>query len=302
MSFAFGSVYGLSKRQWNVLALLIFLLPYIFVHSVHAWIIGRHGTAIHWIVLIICVYGLQNAWHLIVEGNRVPKTMIIIMQALLLILAFAWLISVAPSLQKLAQISTRSVSVPYATAVIIAVVFLVWLFLYKGKYLWSDFIVSMLICCMVVSNQFVLVKTIRNGQEDIEFKLLGEWYIENAEPGEKMLVSLPSLVRIFALQYGEFLIPTRAIKAQNRADLIKQCYDRNITYVIWDSRVGLRVGSRYYNLWGIENIDMLSRPQTVDPYEFIEQIWVNEKQFINIFRLIRPASVPVAQWGESNPR
>jgi hypothetical protein len=142
---------------------------------------------------------------------------------------------------------------------------------------------------MVVSNQFALVRVMGDGQEDLEFKLLGEWYIENTEPGEKMVVTLNDTTSYFAPGHKEAFIGYRYIKADSPADFINHCYDLDITYVAWDSRIGLRRADNYYYVkWGMRNIAMLETPQNVGPYEFITQIRVNKRQFINIFRLRKP--------------
>jgi hypothetical protein len=75
---------------------------------------------------------------------------------------------------------------------------------------------------------------------------------------------------------------------------VQKCYQKNITYITWDSRIGLRPGSRYYELWKIENIAFLRKPKNVGHYEFVTQIKADEKSYINVFRLIPLAQKPFA--------
>ena len=146
-------------------------------------------------------------------------------------------------------------------------------------------------CVIVVSNQFALARNMRNGQQDSEFKHLANWYLENTDQCEKLLTTMPSIVAIFAPECEDSFVATLTIKARSPADFVAGCYENNITYVAWDSRIGLRDPSHgYYRRWGVKNIDMLAKPETTGPYHFITQIRVNQKQFINVFRLARTTS------------
>jgi hypothetical protein len=125
------------------------------------------------------------------------------------------------------------------------------------------------------------------GQQDLEFKLLAEWYRENAKPGEKVVTSMGDTVGYFVPEHKDSVIHIKNIGADSPAHFVSKCNDMEIKYVTWDSRIGLRPRNAYYRLWGIKNIAMLDRPQNTGPYEFITQIKTNEKRFINIFRLRR---------------
>jgi hypothetical protein len=296
VSFLFGAVYGLCKRRWNILVLLIFFVPYIIVHVLHSFIYSRFCTTIHWIVMLICLYGLQSSWELINKNNRVPKIIIFVLQGAVLITAFVWLIKLVPYLPRIAPISQRSVYLPYVAIGVVVVVFAARRFIYEMRYSWRDLAVSVLVCLMIVSNQFILVQVVGNGRQNIEFKLLADWYIANAKPGEKILSTMSNIMRIFAPEHKDSLLHTSGIGAENPDDFVKKCYDENITYVTWDSRIGLGVGGRYYKLWGIKNIAMLAEPRSIGPYEFITQIRAGERQFVNIFRLHKPSPHPATGW------
>ncbi len=291
-TFAFGAIYGLCKRRWNILALLIFLVPYFIVHALHSFIYHRFMTTVYWMVLLICFFGVQSCWKLINKDDRIAKPIIIILQGILLIIAFVWLLKLLPYLPKLAPISRRSVSIPYVAMGVVALIFAARVVLYRTRYLWRDIAVSALVCLVVVSNQVVLARTVGNGQRDVEFKLLADWYIANAKPGEKILTTMSNIVSIYAPEHKASLLPTGSIKADNPTDFVRKCYDEEISYIAWDSRVGFSVGGRYYKLWGLKNIAVLAKPQTIGPYEFITQIRVNERRFINIFRLRKPSPRP----------
>lgn len=292
-SFVFGAVYGLCKRRWEILVFLIFLVFYIFVHAVHAVVLARYCTPVYWIVLLICIYGLQGIWRLINKGQRVPKPLVVLLQGVLMVGAVIWLISLVPYLSKIAPMSRRSGSIPYVAGAVIWVIFLVRRFFYKAKYLWRDVAVSFLMCLIVVSNQFMLVRVVGNGQRDMEFKLLADWYVANAKPGEKLVGTMTNVMNIFTPEYGRYFVHTAGIKAESPEEFARKCYDKNITYVTWDSRIGFHYNDLYYKLWGIKNTAILAEPRSVGPYEFVEQIRVSERRFLNIFKLRkRTAGVP----------
>jgi len=242
--------------------------------------------------MLICLYGLQSGWELINKNNRVPKIIIFVLQGAVLITVFIWLIKLIPYLPRIAPMSQRSVYLPYVAIGVVAVVFAVRRFIYRMKYSWRDLSVSMLICLVMVSNQFVLVQVVGNGQRNIEFKLLADWYVANAKPGEKLLSTMSSTIGIFTPEHKDSLFHISGIEAESPVDFVRKCYDKDITYVTWDSRIGLGVGGRYYKLWGIKNIAMLAEPRTIGPYEFITQIRVSERRFVNVFRLHKPPPNP----------
>lgn len=284
--FAFGTVYGLWKRRWDVLALHVFLWPYVLVHSGHS-ILARHGVATHWIVMIIFLYGLQSGWQLLVKPDRIPKMVSIIFQSLLVVVALVYLIKLSFYLQKVADISPVSMSVHYAAGVTIAVLFMVGAWLHKGKDLLPNLAISLLVCCMVFTSQSSLLHVMGEGKEMVEFTLLANWYRKNAVPDENVVVTLGGTTGYFAGGHQDSFISFKDIKADSPSDFIEKCKDMNITYVVWDSRSGLK-GVRpehYYKKWGLKNIAILETPQSVGPYEFVTQIRVNEKQFLNVFRL-----------------
>ena len=53
-SFVFGSLYGLYKRNWKILALFIFFVPYFLIHAHYPYPIPRYHATIFWIALLLC--------------------------------------------------------------------------------------------------------------------------------------------------------------------------------------------------------------------------------------------------------
>jgi len=285
VSFLFGSVYGLCKRQWKVLALLVFFVPYFLLHARYPYPLQRFHTNIFWIALLICWFGLQSVWKLIDKDGRVPRIFVLILQALVVIIAVVWLFQLFPSLPETRQVSPKSASVPYVAMALGALIFAVRIFIYKSKYFLRELSILAVLCLVVVSNQFRLVGLVGDGQREKEFKDLGNWYTANAKPGEKLAVYMAGVVRIFAPEYAEYIVGFP--KADSPSDLVNALYENDITYVVWATREGLRSDHTAYNRLGLpRNIGHLRQPKSIGPYQFITQVG-SKRGFVNIFRLRR---------------
>ncbi len=286
--FFFGSVYGLCKRQWKILALLIFFVPYFLLHALYPYPIQRFHSTIFWIALLLCWFGLQSGWKLIDGKGRIPKGLLLALQVLVAIVSIIWVISLIFYLPGISRFSPKSASLPYVAMSLVGLIFVGRILVYSPKHILRELSILAFVCLIIVSNQFALASLIGDGQADMEFKQLADWYIANAKPGEKMLTTLPHVVRLYAPEHKDSLLQVGDIKAENQSDFIKKCYDEDITYVAWDSRLGLNPGNEYYKFWGVKNIAMLAKPRSIGPYEFITQIRANKRRFIYIFRLRKP--------------
>ncbi|MHC4664569.1 MAG: hypothetical protein ACYS9T_01260 [Planctomycetota bacterium] len=290
VSFFFASIYGLCKRNWKVLALLLFFVPYFLVHARYPHPILRFHATIFWIALLLCWFGLQSCWRLIDKNGRVPKGLVLVLQALVVIVAVAWIARLFPYLPKeSSRWSPRSASVPYVAMTLVAVIFAARVLVHKFRCFLRELAILLFTCLIIVSNQFVLVRTVSDGQKNKEFRLLADWYIDNAEPGEKLAVYMTAIVRLFAPKYAEYIVGFP--KADSPTDLVKTLYDNDVTYVVWATREGLRGPHAGYLRLGLDkNIALLREPKDTGPYEFVRQVgW--ERGWVNIFRLRKPAEM-----------
>jgi hypothetical protein len=285
--FFFGSVYGLCRRRWDILALLLFFVPYFLLHSGFQALVPRYYMPVFWVALLMCWFGLQSLWNLIDKNGRVPEALVLTLQVLVVIVAIIWLISLVPYLPRLTPVSKTSASFPYVAITVVVIILAGQILVYKPRDFSRRLSILVLSSAFIVSNQFTLVRMVGNGQHNFEFKLLADWYIAKAEPGERMVATLSHITQIYVPKYKDCFVQSGSLKAQSPSDFVRKCYDRNINYVAWDSRLGMAPGDRYYKIWGLEHIAMLSRPRSIGPYEFVDQIRVSERRFINIFRLRR---------------
>ena len=294
VSFLFGSVYGLAKRQWNVLALLLFFVPYLAIHSLmpEQFVYHRFCTTIYWIVLLICLFGLQTCWRLIKGDHRIPAPVVIGLQVAVAVVALIWLVQLLPYPAKLARHSRDSAYLPHVAIGLVVVA--------AGLSVWRDKLnsaarhaaVALLLGVTVLSNHLYVVRVVGNGDRDIEFKRLADWFHESGRNGEKLVTTMPGHLNTYAPARRGQVVPTDVIKAADWREFVQRCYDKQVVYVAWDSRLGLARGDRYYKIFGLQNIAMLMQPRDYGPYQFVKRIDGNDpRRFINIFRLRQPSGV-----------
>ncbi len=286
VSFFFGAIYSLYKRNWNILVLLIFFVPYFLLHARYPYPLSRFHTNIFWIALFICWFGLQSTWQIINKNQRIPVAIVAALQILILVVAGIWLFGLLPYLPAVSTVSPRSASVPYVAVGLAAFILGVRVFVFKPRDILQKVVVLVVFALVVVSNQFVLVSFLGDGQGDREFVDLAQWYSENAKPGEKLAIYMCETVQMFATKNAEYIggLP----KADGPAELVEACYKEGITYVVWASREGLNpihTGYRELNLH--KNLALLEKPRSIGPYEFITQLGSN-RGYVNVFRLHKP--------------
>jgi hypothetical protein len=164
------------------------------------------------------------------------------------------------------------------------IVFAAGCLIYKTNIL-TDVVIVFLMILMIISNQFMVAEVVGNGERDIEFKYLADWYCQNAKPGEKLVTTVPMILTIMAPQYKDCFIHTNTFDANNPDDFVTECYKRNITYVSWDSREGLATSDHYYKYWKMSNIAPLAAGRDIGPYQFIKKFPVNQRRYIYLYRL-----------------
>ena len=280
-----GAAFGLFKKKWNVAALLIFFALTVSVHTRRAVSTQRYTFPLIWITFLLCCYGWRNIFRLINHKEKIPRPVIIAFQSIASLIAIVWFIILVPLLSKVAPYSNRSVSLPFVTIGVVILLFFAGSFIHQRRHIVRFAALSFLICLMVVSNQFTLARMVGNGDTDAEFKKLADWYVENAQPGEKLVTAMPNVVRLFVPQHTKHFIPISRIKGDDPAGFVQDCYKRKVTYVAWDSRIGLAPNNSYYKKWGISRITILAKPQSIGPYEFVTQLKQNDRRYINIFKL-----------------
>jgi len=278
----FGTIYGLAKRNWKIVALLIFFIPYFLLHASYPYPLQRFHTTIFWIALLLFWFGAQSIWNLINGEGRVPRSIVCGLHVMVGAIALIWLVVLFPYLSKVSPISPTSASVPYVAIALIAVFFAVRVYMYRVRGLSRELAIFAVAAMLIVSNQFRLVPLVNDGQKEAEFKNLADWYAANAKPGEKMGLYMSAIVSMFAPEYAENIVSLP--RAENPSEFVKACYDQDLTYVVWATREGFGNHSAYRRMGLDKNIAHLRERKDNGPYKFVGQVGA-KRGYVNIFRL-----------------
>lgn len=282
----FGCAYGLYKKKWDLLALLLFLVPYVLIHSLKSGTRDRYCIPIASLALLLAWFGVRAVLKIISNRFTIPLTFVVVAQVVISAFFVLWTIELTGDISKIGYLSLKSASVPWAGLFAVVALFVLAVLTWQVRFILNAMTLSALLCLMIFSNQFMLVPIMGDGQTNAEFKKLANWYIANARPGEKLLTTLPSTVGIFAPKNLLNFVHTKWLETDTPEEFVQACYKRNITYVAWDSRLGFTPQNSYYKKWGLKNISALGKSRDVGPFEFIHRISQNNRRFINIFRLV----------------
>ncbi len=282
--FLWGCIYGIHKKQWDILGLLIFFVPYVCVHALHSFAFYRFCMIVSWIPLLICIYGLKSFWYIINKRKLLPKAAIAILQGILITISLIWITELYDSFPKLNIMSKASVTLPYVAGGIAFLFFIKAVLMDKFKTLFPNIAILLFVVLIISSNQFVVAGVVGNGERDIEYKYLLDWYLANAK-GEKMVLTAPVILQTMSPANADNFIHTNSFEANDPVEFVKECYRRKFRYVVWDSRMGLTPKNRYYGYWKMKNIAPLSYPRDNGPYLFQSQLRANKRRWMNVFIL-----------------
>lgn len=283
VTFFFGSIYGIYKHNWNILALLLFLVPYFLVHAFYPFPALRYHVNSYWMVLWISLFAAQALWQLIKTRFAVPAAAIIAMQVSVAIIAGLWFVSLISYLPKLAQISPVSQALPYVAMLLVLLLFALHMYRTRFRRGLSAVTVVLLMGLFITCNQFTLVRLVGTGQREVEFKLLALWYNDNAQAGEKITCYNYRVPTLYTPDHAEYFVSPPI--APTPADFALACQENDITYVAWASREGLKKHHEGYRRFKLhKSIAPLARPQSYGPFQYLATVG-NRNGFINIFRL-----------------
>lgn len=288
LGFVWAIVYSVIKKNWKFWALFAFWCMYVGLHSFRHKTLDRYTIPAIWMTMLIVFYGFQKAYEFIKEKWTIPRWIVPGLQITLILLAGGWIFMLAPVLPATVPFSKTSVPLVYVSLGVLAV--------YQAFQWWNGrkrHFLRIITCLLVfglvlVSNQFLVVQVLGNGSTDAEFKMLAEWYLKHAEPGDKLLTSMPHVVKLFLPEHQEFIGSTTGPE-KTIQEFVQKCYQRNVKYVVWDSRLGLVPNDYYYQQWNLQKVAPLGQPRDVGPFRYLEKITVNQRRYLYIFEL-RPLS------------
>lgn len=283
VGFLLGCIFSIIKRQWQVWMLLLFFVPYFLLHAFYPYPLGRFHSTIAWIVMLVCLFGLQSVGAFMTGKLGVPRVFALAFQIALIIISVYWLAGLIPYLSEVSAISPRSSTMPYVAMAVTGLIFAGRLYVERTKWLPRGLTILAVMFVMIISNQFPLARLLWDGKREIEFRQLGVWFAENAKPGDKMAVYNCGPAALFAGKFADNI--TGFPRADNPEQLVEKLYEQNFTYVVWATREGMSKQHTGYQLMGLDkNIAFLARPASIGSYEFVRPIG-SERGFVNVFRL-----------------
>ncbi|MBM4103354.1 MAG: hypothetical protein FJ263_04775 [Planctomycetes bacterium] len=281
--FAAGVVGVFVKKQWRFLGILLFWAGYAGIHMSQSVLIDRYTLPAVWLTLLTAAFGLSAVAAFL--AARIPRGILMAAAVIGAIFAFGFTLQLWPAIKTTARISSASGSVVYVGLLLAAIGLVSRQILCRGKNAWSEGCLFIMIALMIVSNQFSLAFHLGNGDTDIEFKRLAEWYLQNTQRNEKMVTTLPGVVNLFLPENHKNAIHTGNIAGKNPAEFAQNCRQQQIVYVAWDSRLGFAVKDSYYQGWGLAKIHPLGGGKDVGPFLFVTKIEASKQRYINLYRL-----------------
>ncbi len=280
-------IYIVYKRQWHVLPVVIFLTCYYLVHASKYNMRPRYCLPAVWAILMMGCYGLRSIGLMISGKKFIPRQVVVTLQIVAAVGSLIWFVWILKYLPYTAAQSQRSTTLPYCAMAVVILMLAGYIFVYRTRNISGNIAMAAVALLLIVPNQFTLARTVGNGSMDMEFKKLADWYTANAKPNEKMVTSMPHVVNLFAPAYKKYFVKSSHITGKNPTEFINRCYKQGITYVAWDSRIGLNPTNSYYKKWRMKNMTMLSRPRSIVPFTFIDEIRDKyyRNRYIYIFRL-----------------
>lgn len=277
ISFGAGVIYGVIKRQWKYLALLLFFLIYVGLHMSRHKTLHRYCVPAVWLSVLLCAYGLMAIWRTVNFRKWIPKPVIIFLQIAVFLCAAVWLAKLLPFLPDTKIVCPKGVYLPYVSMAAVIAVFVLHLVFYRSRHLGRNLVISVLMCLMITSNHFLTARLLERGSYNIEFKRLLDWYRENSEPGEKLATTAARMFVYMSEEKKDDFVKIYALASKDLDTFAKKCRRRGVKYVEWNNSGKGKFKDQ-------PCVKPLSQPRSIGPFEFIIQIR-SKKTVINIFRL-----------------
>ncbi len=293
VSLGVGTVLGLIRRERLIVAISIFLWPYLLIHAWHSFLAPRFCATVAGLTLIVTWYGATSAWRTAMPATAPRKPFRLAVHWLVLAVASVWLGMLLLSLPGVAAASPRSVSVPYVAIAVVALLLALMLATRRSGPAMGLVAGTVVACVVIVSNQFTLARVVGDGRQGIEYEALGEWFREHARPAEAIVCGNPCVVRLYAPGRAADVRALWRVSAGSPQEFVARCREQGIAYVAWDSDTGCAVGTFYYRLFGYDRIEDLREPRSSGPYQFLVQLKATDSRYVNVFRLSEPTSAAV---------
>jgi len=278
-----GCIFSIIRRRWEILMLLLFFVPYFVLHAYYPYPLTRFHSTIFWIVLLVAWFGLQSIGGFLADKARLPWQATLALKTSVAVAACVWFVNLAREFGGEATISPASASMPYVAMLVAGIIIASRALAEHPIQISRHLCVASMLCLVIASNQFVLVRLVGDGKREIEFKMLGEWFAANGKPDEKLAV-YQNDTQLFAGKNAPNVVGFP--KADSPDELVGKLRQQGVTYVVWATREGYSHGEHtgYQQLGLNKTIAFLDKPQSIGPYKFVAQIG-SKRGYVNVFRL-----------------
>jgi len=275
---------GIIKRNWNLLALILFACFYICVHALRVNSHSRYTVPIIWLAMLIVWAGWRYLWQVINYRRWMPRYLIIVLQVLVIMAGLIWFAQLAGYLPKMASRCQAAANLPYVTFAAMVFIIIAAAVLHKAKSLGRYLAWTAVLSVVVISQHFATGGRIGNGSYNIEFRRLVDWYLTNTQPEDNKIASTWSpLLKLMADKYEKNIVSMSSIKGKSWEKFVENCRKRKVHYVSWTHR-----GSRKTRR-GMKHIqDILRYPRSNKDFLLVHRIEIpsrKKNRWINIFKL-----------------
>ncbi len=276
LTFLWGSWQGWRQRRWEILAILVTGVLYSLIHAVYPYRMDRYCVPVSWAGLIIAVYGARQVLALLEDRwsawRRVKSILLVSTTPLFLV----WALGIAITLQAgldLNKVNPALGAIVCWSEIMTLAGYLGYEWLRGARRGLHWLAVPAFLALAIVSSGTLIGKTMGNGKFQVNFKTLSLWFQEHAQPGDKMVTTMPHYMGIYTGSPADAFVQTGSIAPETAPDLpsfIRACRQMGVTLIAWDSRLADTPEDRYYKLWALDRIQPLGQPFTNQPAGRIE--------------------------------
>ena len=308
-------VWSILKKRWDVLSVFVFAVIYVALHSTRIQTMPRYAVPVLLPVFLLFVYGLKSLWEIATGKLRIPPAVILGLQVSIFIIGTGSAVWIGSRMfSQAGQYSPQSISVPFVALGIGLILCLIQGIRSHGRELGFLLAALGLSASAIASNQALLSRQVGTGYIDQEFKQLANWYMQNSEPGTRLATTLPHVVKLFVPETRQKNITyLHRMRADTLSELYESCKKNNITYLAWDSRIGLIPQNTYYRRWKMDRFtvfgprtnssrQMIPPPNKIGPFELVDilQNPYYPNRFISIFKVHYTPTQPAEATGSSH--
>lgn len=262
VAFIAGAVLAVIKKQWALITMLIAGIPYVIVHAMYPYRMPRYCLPFAWAGLLLSAYAMSSFWRWFKNKPKPPFIIPMIHLAGALLFSI-WAVTLLKSLKVAELYCPVIMRLVVIAAVLIVAGFIVLQLIQRKRTSTAWLVAPAFLVVAVFSNAVTTSFTMGDGQQGANFKVLAEWFLENAEENDQMISTMPGYVALYAKMTRERFPHTGWIKPEQAEDFegfVNECRRRGITLIAWDSRLTRQVNDRYYKEWGLDRLEYLGAP------------------------------------------